>query len=265
MAYHSEKDSWRAHWTAWLSSAAPFALALALWWVLSLCGGLSRLLPSPPEVLAALWTLCRSADAWRDMAVSLGRGCAGLLLAGLAAFAGGIACGRHPRFLSALSPLILFGQGCPPVVWISLLLVWCALGHAVPVLVVFISVFPPLFLNVAGSTAALDERYFELARLYRVPMASRLKSLVLPGIMPTVAPAVSYSIGIAWKVTATAEFFGATDGVGARVHESFRLLELPGLFAWSLLLALMGVLVNVALGRLRASVGKPREPQEERR
>jgi len=236
---------------------------VALWWILSATSAtMSRLLPSPPQVLSALAELCLSADAWREMLVTLGRGCVGLLVAAVAAFAGGIACGRHPRMLSALSPLILFSQGCPPVVWISLLLVWCALGHAVPVLVVVISVFPPLFLNVAGSTAALDERYFELARLYRVPMVSRLRQLVLPGIMPTVAPAISYSIGIAWKVTATAEFFAAADGVGARVHESFRLLELPSLFAWSLLLALMGVAVNAALVKLRRSIVKQQEARE---
>ncbi|MBO7742128.1 MAG: ABC transporter permease subunit, partial [Victivallales bacterium] len=161
----------------------------------------------------------------------------------------GIWCGRRPAAMRTISPLVTFFQGCPPIVWISLLLVWVSLGSTVPVTVVAISTFPSLFLTIAGSTAALDRRYFQVASIYRVPRRLILTRLILPGIADATSSALSYALGLAWKVTATAEYLGAEDGIGGRIYQAYRNLQLPQLYAWTLLIAMIGLTVELVSKR----------------
>ena len=230
--------------TAW--AILPLALCLALWWILSFLNH-ARVIPTPPETARALLEILRQSDSWMTLLATLLRGVLGLAAGGALAIATGIYCGRHPRLHDAVTPVITLVQSCPPIVWISLLLVWLSIGGTVPLVVVFLSVFPVLFVNTATATRSLDPRWFELARVYRFSPWRRLRGIILPGISQGLAAGFSYALGITWKVTATAEFFGAQDGIGAKIYSCYREMALPQLFAWTLLIALIGVVIEALL------------------
>ncbi len=233
--------------------SALFAGLLLLWEACARGNG-ERLLPTPGHVVSAFVGLAGRADSWADLLRTLARGAAGLVLGGLSGLAAGVFCGRRPRLHDTFSPLVTLVQSCPPIVWISLLLVWLSLGGGVPLVVSCISVFPVIFIQTANAVRGLDARWFEVARVYRVSSLRQLRLLILPGISHALAGAFSYAFGIAWKVTATAEFFGAQDGVGARIYQSYRALELEQLFAWTLAVALLGVAIEALLiKRIRKS------------
>ncbi len=226
----------------------PPLLLLLIW------GGLSRLnqgrvLPSPWETLLALGKLLATGDTWRSLMLTLGRGSGGLALGGGIGLVTGLFCGRHPRLHDALSPMVTLMQGCPPIVWISLLLVWLSLGGAIPLAVSTLSVLPVIFIQTASAVRSLDPRWFEVAQVYRLGLWRRCRDLILPGIAHPLAGAFSYACGITWKVTATAEFFGATDGIGAQIYRSYHQLALERLFAWTLLIALLGIAIDTLLVR----------------
>ncbi|MCQ2403296.1 MAG: ABC transporter permease subunit [Lentisphaeria bacterium] len=226
----------------------PMGICLLCWTALS-CANHGRILPSPWATACALGALLTSAGTWHTLFLTLARGAGGLLLGSMTAIVSGIFCGRHPLLHDAVAPLITLGQSCPPIVWISLLLVWLSSGAAVPLAVALLSVFPILFINTANATRALDRKWFELAKVYRLPPRKRLTGIILPGIAPSLFAGFSYALGITWKVTATAEFFGAQDGIGAQIYLCYRNLELPDLFAWTILIACLGVAIDTFLVR----------------
>ncbi len=224
----------------------PLLICLLLW------GGLSwlnqgRVIPTPLETARAFLGIIQDPECWQDLLATILRGLAGLLGGGMLAITAGIFCGRHPKIHDAVSPVITLVQSCPPIVWISLLLVWLSIGNAVPFTVVFLSVFPVLFVNTATATRGLDERWFELAKIYRFSRWKHLTAIILPGISQGLAAGFSYALGITWKVTATAEFFGAQNGIGARIYKCYREMALPQLFAWTLLIAMVGVVIEALL------------------
>ncbi len=227
---------------------ALFAGLLLLWHLCARWNG-ERLLPAPVHVLEAFLALAGRSDSWADLLRTLARGAAGLFLGGISGLAAGVFCGRHPRLHDTLSPLVTLVQSCPPIVWISLLLVWLSLGGGVPLVVACLSVFPVVFIQTANAVRGLDARWFEVAKVYRVSPGRQISLLILPGISHALAGAFSYAFGIAWKVTATAEFFGSQDGVGARIYQSYRALDLEQLFAWALAVALLGVVIEALLVR----------------
>ena len=226
----------------------PPLLFLLLWEILALANG-ARILPSPQSTLRALGGLMANRATWRSLLLTLLRGSGGLALGGAAGLALGTLCGRNPRLHDALSPMVTLAQGCPPIVWISLLMVWLSLGGAIPLAVSTISVFPILLIQTANAVRGLDPRWFEVAVVYRLSPWQKWRHLLMPAIAHPLAGAFSYACGITWKVTATAEFFGATDGMGAQIYQSYHDLALERLFAWTLLIALLGMAIDALLVR----------------
>ena len=234
-----------------LRVSLPFVLLLGFWvWASAWFG--SVLVPPPWRIASVLAGMLVQADTWWQILVTVLRGLAGLSLAVAGAYLVGIPCGLRPCLMDFFSPMVTVVQGFPPIVWISLLLVWARVGAVVPVIVVFASVFPVLFISIAQGTSCLDRRLFQMARVYRVPRRRVLVDVILPGLARPALSAFSFALGITWKVAATAEFFGAPDGIGARIYRSFRLLDMSSLFAWTVIIALLGLALDTGvISRLR--------------
>jgi NitT/TauT family transport system permease protein len=228
----------------------------ASWEVLSRWAG-SELVPGPVLTARAAARIFSSLEAWGDLTTTLARGALGLAGATLSAFAAGIPCGLSRRAMDAIAPVVAAIQGCPAIVWIALLLVWTGAGPVVPLVAIWIAVFPVLFLSIAGGTAALDRRLFEMARAFRVPRGRLLTGLLLPGIVPAFLSGLSYALAVCWKVTATAEFLAASDGVGSQIYWAYRYLDMPALFAWTAAVMMLGASLESGVIRpLRRRAGE---------
>ncbi|MDR1044297.1 MAG: ABC transporter permease subunit [Candidatus Adiutrix sp.] len=224
-------------------SAALLALAAA---------GLSRLLgpalaPGPAAIAAAFWDLGKSGELFREMAVTVWRALAGILAANLAGAALGLLAGSRSGALRLTAPLVAGLQSCPPVVWISLVMVWAGTGGLVPVATVFAAAFPLVFSTTAQGVMALDRRVLAMSRLYAVPRLRVFRRFILPGIMPYWLAGFSTVLAAGWKAAAVAEFLGSHRGIGARIYWSYSKLNMEDLYAWALALIILGTLLEGAL------------------
>ncbi len=230
----------------------PFLFSMAtvcvLWTGLSFFFG-TGLVPSPWETAACLARMATTTAMWENTAITVTRGMVAILVTLLLALVLGIIAGLSRQIMSFMSPLIAVLQATPPILWITLLMVWAGAGNAVPILVVTASVFPPLFLNVAQSVAALDRRLLMTAKIYQVKKHRILKDIILPGIYPYVLAGLTYALASGWKVTAVAEFLGSSRGIGAQIYWSYRMLEMPELFSWALVLIGLGMGLEFSLIR----------------
>ncbi len=230
----------------------PLVFSMAMlcmaWTGLSFFFG-TALVPSPWETATCLARMAMTADMWENTAVTVSRGATAILVTLVLALVFGIMAGLSRTIMSLLSPLVAVLQATPPILWITLLMVWAGAGNAVPILVVTASVFPPLFLNVAQSVAALDRRLLMTAKIYRVKKYRILKDIILPGIYPYVLAGLTYALGSGWKIAAVAEFLGSSRGIGAQIYWSYRMLQMPELFSWALVLIGLGIGLEFTLIR----------------
>ncbi len=224
------------------------ALVLGLWLAGYIWLG-AALVPSPSSALLRMGSFFTDISSLHHLAVSLFRGMLGLLITYSIALPAGILCGMNRRLMEGLSPLVTLSQSCPPVIWIALIMVWAGMGNTVPVTVSVLTMLPVVFFSTASGVRAIDPDLFNLARLYRVPGRRILKGIILPGLAPSLVGSLSYALGVAWKVIATAEFFGSADGIGSRLYWCFRFLDMSGLFAWALVLILLGFLIDTFIIR----------------
>lgn len=233
-----------------MSAILPYAVSAfiftAVLWLAGTAMG-PELVPPPAAVLGALVSLARSGDLFRELGITVVRGAAGIALANVAGVSLGLAAGFVPGALRMVAPLVAALQSCPPVVWISLVMVWAGTGGTVPVATVFAAAFPFVFSTTAQGVMGLDGRIFAMSRLYGVPKTRILAWFVLPGITPYWLAGFSTVLAAGWKSAAVAEFLGSHEGIGSRIFWSYRKLNMEELYAWALALVILGVVLECGL------------------
>ena len=232
------------------------AVWLLLWQLASMAVGLPLLLPSPLAVLLRLGQLCTGADFWLTVASSLLRILLGFLLGVLF---GTALAGLYWRFrlIDALArPLLGVLKSTPVASFIILALVWVKTTWLATV-ISFIMVLPLIYANVREGIDSADRQLLEMAQVFRLSRRKTFRYCYLPAILPFFLSAVSSALGFAWKSGIAAEVLGRpARAIGSQIYDSKIYLETPDLFAWTLVVILLSVLLERLAVRFVRWAGK---------
>lgn len=239
-----------------LSSLFPLVFWLFLWeaaarlvWHTAELGG-ELLLPSPGQVLAALWELCRAPLFWQTALLSLGRILLGVLLGSLAGTLLAWLTAFHPRWRNLLSPVIKTVRAAPVASFILLLLLWVQ-RDAVPTVIAALMVLPVVWSGVEQGIAGADPQLLELARCYRFSRGKTLLLCRLPALLPPFSASLATAMGLAWKAGVAAEVLCQPKfAIGTQIYRTKTLFSTPQLFAWTLVVILLSLLMERGMGRL---------------
>ena len=232
------------------------AVWLLLWQLASMAVGLPLLLPSPLAVLLRLGQLCTGADFWLTVASSLLRILLGFLLGVLFGTALAGLCWRF-RLIDALArPLLGVLKSTPVASFIILALVWVRTTWLATV-ISFIMVLPLIYANVREGIDSADRQLLEMAQVFRLSRRKTFRYCYLPAILPFFLSAVSSALGFAWKSGIAAEVLGRpARAIGSQIYDSKIYLETPDLFAWTLVVILLSVLLERLAVRFVRWAGK---------
>lgn len=232
------------------------AIWLLLWQLASMAVGLPLLLPSPLAVLLRLGQLCTGADFWLTVASSLLRILLGFLLGVLFGTALAGLCWRF-RLVDALArPLLGVLKSTPVASFIILALVWVKTTWLATV-ISFIMVLPLIYANVREGIDSADRQLLEMAQVFRLSRRKTFRYCYLPAILPFFLSAISSALGFAWKSGIAAEVLGRpARAIGSQIYDSKIYLETPDLFAWTLVVILLSVLLERLAVRFVRWAGK---------
>ena len=232
------------------------AVWLLLWQLASMAVGLPLLLPSPLAVLLRLGQLCTGADFWLTVASSLLRILLGFLLGVLFGTALAGLCWRF-RLIDVLArPLLGVLKSTPVASFIILALVWVKTTWLATV-ISFIMVLPLIYANVREGIDSADRQLLEMAQVFRLSRRKTFRYCYLPAILPFFLSAISSALGFAWKSGIAAEVLGRpARAIGSQIYDSKIYLETPDLFAWTLVVILLSVLLERLAVRFVRWAGK---------
>ena len=232
------------------------AVWLLLWQLASMAVALPLLLPSPLAVLLRLGQLCTGADFWPTVASSLLRILLGFLLGVLFGTALAGLCWRF-RLIDALArPLLGVLKSTPVASFIILALVWVKTTWLATV-ISFIMVLPLIYANVREGIDSADRQLLEMAQVFRLSRRKTFRYCYLPAILPFFLSAISSALGFAWKSGIAAEVLGRpARAIGSQIYDSKIYLETPDLFAWTLVVILLSVLLERLAVRFVRWAGK---------
>ena len=241
-----------------LSAAVVALFWLGLWLLLSIKTGSELLLPSPFTVLKRLAELAGTAELWQATGLTLLR-----IIAGYAAgvFAGTLlaALTAWSRHISALtSPLGRIIKATPVASFIILALVWIP-ANSIPSFIVFLLVTPIVWDALKTALLSTDPLLLEMARAYRFGHAKTALKVYLPSSLNAYLSSLLTSLGLAWKAGIAAEVLCLPKiSIGRRLYESKIYLETPDLFAWTTLVIILSVLMELLI-RLAVKKALPRK------
>lgn len=171
----------------------------------------------------------------------------GLLIAALVGTASGISLAMFPNLEIASRPILEFLRPIPSVALIPIALLTLGVGIEMQLtMIAFASVWPIVF-SVKAGVEGVDPRFHETGRILGASKIARIRRIVIPSMLPSLATGVRTASAIALVLTITVEMLTGRPGIGRYIDEA----RLNGLVAemWAAILVtgIVGYFVNGAM------------------
>ena len=96
-----------------------------------------------------------------------------------------------------------------------------------------------------------------MAQVYRLSLWKKLRFIYLPAVLPFFSSACVNGLGFAWKSGIAAEVLGRPKlAIGKQIYDSKIYVEIPELFAWTLVVILLSMLLEYLLLKLMEQVNR---------
>jgi NitT/TauT family transport system permease protein len=205
---------------------------LVLWVVMS---WLFSRVPGPVEVWERLVDEFARGEVFGNFASTLYRFFVGVALATVVGIAVGVLMGLSQLSRAFLESPVLVGLSIPAIIWSFLTVMWFGFGDMSPIVTTFLTAVPFVVINVAQGVRGVSRDLRDMSSTYNVPMARRIRHLVLPAVTGYVAAGVRFAVIIGWNGVLLAEWFGGGGGVGYRARFWYDANRYGGFAAWVVL------------------------------
>jgi NitT/TauT family transport system permease protein len=212
--------------------------------------GLLIPIPTPVSTAAALIRIMTDTESLTAVGLSVLRILAGFVCALIAGTILAVLSARFTLFRVLTAPLVQLIRAIPVASFTILLFLWVSRGK-LPSTIAFFTVLPVVWANVESGITAADRDLIEMARVFGMSGAKILREIILPGIRPYFASAVSSGIGFAWKSGVAAEVICRTQqSLGNLLWAGKSSIDYDEVFAVTLLIVLLSVLIQKAAMRM---------------
>lgn len=233
---------------------------LILWQVAATTGLVNPLFTSSPiAIIQSAVELI--ADGTLPAAIVSSAGVFGLgfaisLVAGLVI---GLLLGWYRRISAVLDPLVSLLYATPMLALLPMITVWFGIGYTSQiVVVVLISVFP-VILNTAAGVAAVDREHIRLAKSFLATNTDVLRTIALPGAVPSVVAGIRQGLTLALIGVVVAEYFYGNTGVGGLIFMSALNMNTSEAFVGVFVFALTAILLTFGLRSIQQRLDKWRQ------
>lgn len=237
-------------WKVCTERIAAIFVAILLWQLLAMKLDQKLLLATPVDVAKTLGVLVKSQEFYSAVAYSMGRILFGLLIGAAVGTVCALLAGRW-HFMEVLFWPYFSAMKATPVASIVILcLVWLS-SRRLSVFIVFLVVTPVIYTNILAGIKNLDLKMKDMARVFGINGLRRLLYVYLPELKTYIIAAFTLATGMAFKAGIAAEVIGTPGGsVGKMLYNAKVYLETPELFAWTLVIIVLSVVVEQVILKL---------------
>ncbi len=226
---------------------AVLAFWLLVWWLCSEAIGQEILLPSPAVVAVTLWQQWGTGAFWLTVGASLLRVLGGFAAAVIAGSALAALTTRFRLLEQLLSPVLHIVRAAPVASFIILAYFWIQL-QILPAFIAFLMVVPLVWANISQGIRQTDTKLLEMARVYGFGRMKTLQHVYVPSVLPYFEAACTTGLGFAWKSGIAAEVIcSPLLSIGREMLNAKAYLEMPDVFAWTVTVVLLSVLMERVL------------------
>jgi NitT/TauT family transport system permease protein len=231
----------------WISWATALAILLA-WAAASRLGIVDPLfLPSPIEVVAALWHLTVNGTLLLDVGLSLMRIGAGWGIGTAVGLIVGLAMGISTVGRSIGTPIIGALFPIPKIALLPLLILWFGIGEPSKIATIALGVFFPTAISTFSGVDNIARNLIRMGLSFNLPSWAIVYKIVLPGALPSILAGFRISSSFALILVISAEMVGAEHGLGAFTLQAGNLMQTDQLLAGVTVLSILGLVIHALL------------------
>ena len=216
----------------WLRLIIIITIWLVIWQLAAVKIDNKILIAGPVDTFRALTKLIKTHAFRKAVLATASRIAWGFFIGAGSAFI--LACLSYKIKLieEFLAPAVTVIKAVPVVSFIIMVLLWS--GPDVATVISALVVFPMIYLNVLQGLKSTDRKVLEMANVFHICRADRLRSIYLPHLKPFLLSAVSLAAGMAWKSGIAAELIDQTqDSLGNGMYRSKISLATADMLAWT--------------------------------
>ncbi len=229
-----------------LYGAFGIVLLLAAWQWGSTQVASENALPSVPTVAIALGGLFTQGAFWSEVAITLGIALLGWAIAAVIGVALGVLVGTSEIAHAATRVVLEFLRPIPAIVILPLAMLVLGPTTEMGVFLVVFGVMLPIAAQTAAGVESVDPVMRNTARSFGMGSGEILWRVILPGASPYIGTAMRVAAPVTLIMTVVAGMLGGAPGIG----NSLTVAQIAGrnedIFAYVLVLGLMGLLVQTA-------------------
>lgn len=239
----------------WLRRLLAALFWLAVWQIAAL--SLPKLLfAGPAQTVQSLLFMLRKADFWLSILFSVSKIAGGFVLAFALGCLLAVLAHRVALARVLLEPAVQVMKSVPVACFVVVALIWVRSAW-ISVLTAFFVVFPAVYINLQQGLQNADGKMLEMAQVFRLSAGKRLRAVWLPAILPYLLSACRVSVGMALKAGVAGEIIGLPRwSIGEQLYLSKLYLNTADLFAWSLTILALSLVLEKLLVRAASSLEK---------
>ena len=239
-----------------LRGAAAAVFWIIVWALAARAVGKDLILPGPLSVARTLVTLAGTEEFWRSILTTFLRILSGYLSGVILASVLAVLTFSVKTADTLLSPVIRLVRATPVASFIILLLLWVGRKN-VPVIISMLMVTPVVWENLVRAAEAVDAKLLEMGRAYAFGPSGLFRHIYLPSVLPALEAGCLTAMGLAWKSGIAAEVLSQPKlAIGTNIYNSKVYLETPELFAWTLTVIILSILIERLIRKLIAFIQK---------
>lgn len=194
----------------------------------------SDVFPSVVDILVNLFTHIYDGELLEDLKITLIRVFIAFFIAMFFGILFGILMGISKKIDEFFNFLLVLGLNIPALVTIVISYIWFGLTDFAALLAVIINKVPIIIVNVREGTKAVERKYLDLAKVYKISNKETFFKVFLPQIYPYIMASTRLSLSLIWKIVLVVELLGRSDGIGFKISMFFQFFDITSILAYSL-------------------------------
>jgi ABC-type nitrate/sulfonate/bicarbonate transport system permease component len=206
--------------------------------------------PAPTVVVQKLWDLFARGAVLAPLLQTLGLLFTAYVASTLLAVGTGLLMGRFKAVHGLLEPLVEVLRPLPKPALLPPLILFLGLGSPMKLAVVGLGVFFPILINTVQGVRGTDPVLLDMARTFGHGPRRQLLRVILPSALPMILAGMRISLGLGLVLVVIAEMLAGTGGVGYLIIDMQRSFRVAEMYAWIVILAVLGFALNELFVRL---------------
>lgn len=223
---------------------------VGIWQLLCSTGVINAfLLPSPYDVVLAIYAMTLDGTLWTNLSASLIRVGVGYLSAAVVGLTLGFLCGWSKVLSDILRPVVEALRPIPPLAWVPIAILWFGLGDSAAYFLVFLGCVFPMFFGAYTAVRSLDSNQLNAALCLGAGRWMLFRDVLIPASLPIVMPNLRLALGIGWMCVVTAELIAAQTGLGYLIQQSRMVFQINNVVAGMVVIGIVGYLMSAVVER----------------